>query len=139
MRDQELILRFLALFFNGENYQRPMEEFPNSFMGGNRRINRYNTEIIKQAFLPTVELIALDIGTKAFKPVGPFNAAVFDSVMIGVATMLAENRNHPDGNLRERYDALLRESEYVEATLRATADLKSVQTRIDRAVHAFKS
>ncbi|MEJ7608997.1 MAG: DUF262 domain-containing protein, partial [Bryobacteraceae bacterium] len=33
MRDQELILRFLALFFDTANYSRPMKGFLNTFMG----------------------------------------------------------------------------------------------------------
>ena len=35
MRDQELILRFLAFYFNAENYERPLKEFLNSYMAGN--------------------------------------------------------------------------------------------------------
>src|SRR5204862_4091150 len=37
MRDVELILRFLALFYNVENYNKPMKMFLHKFMLTNRR------------------------------------------------------------------------------------------------------
>src|SRR5271165_5669585 len=38
MRDQELILRFLALLNEGDNYQKPMVNFLNSYMGKNKHL-----------------------------------------------------------------------------------------------------
>jgi hypothetical protein len=36
LKDQELILRFFALFYDGDSYHEPMKEFLNEFMGRNR-------------------------------------------------------------------------------------------------------
>ena len=33
MRDQELVLRFLAFYYDAENYKSPLVNFLNAFMG----------------------------------------------------------------------------------------------------------
>ena len=33
MKDEELILRFIALFYDFENYEKPMNTFLSNFMG----------------------------------------------------------------------------------------------------------
>ena len=46
LKDQELILRFLALFFDGANYQRPMNEFLNKF---SKKYKRADQAFLSQA------------------------------------------------------------------------------------------
>lgn len=46
MRDQELLLRFLALLFDAENYQKPMKRFLNNFMGGHRNADDQLLELV---------------------------------------------------------------------------------------------
>ena len=39
LKDQELILRFFALYHEGERYQESMKEFLNNFMGKNKDLH----------------------------------------------------------------------------------------------------
>lgn len=140
MRDHELILRFFALYFARSNYQRPMEAFLNEFIGLNRKFQRYDGPRLTRLFLPTVRAIYSEIGLKAFKPQGSFNAAVFDSVMIAVAELIENNPDMSALGLQSGWDRLFLESldnEYIESTVKATADPISVDKRIELARIAF--
>src|SRR5436305_1289588 len=88
LKDQELILRFLAFYFEGEKYERPMKEFLNKFAREHRKPTKEFLEASKKEFTNTIDVIFKSIGEKAFRPIGPINAAVFDSVTVGVARRL---------------------------------------------------
>src|SRR5580658_667453 len=88
MRDQELILRFLALLNEGENYQKPMVNFLNSYMGKNKDLSDQDAAAMTSSFCGAVDLLLESIGKRAFRPVRALNAAVFDSVMVGTAKRL---------------------------------------------------
>jgi hypothetical protein len=137
MRDQELILRFLALFFDAQDYSRPMKGFLNTFMGKNRHLNRITTEQMTSAFNPTIDLIHSSIGDRAFRLARALNAAVFDSVMLGIARRLSTGPITAPSALKERYYALLKNSEFLAVAERATADEESVSKRLRLATSAF--
>jgi len=137
MRDQELILRFLALKFNERAYSRPMKEFLNDYMGKNRKLNADSKETLSCAFSRAIEAINGTIGEMAFRPKGSVNAAVFDSVMVGVSNRLDKGEIREKEKVRERYDALLINPEFVQATTKSTADEENVKKRIELATTAF--
>ena len=83
MRDEELILRFLALYFWRDTYTKPMKGFLNKYMKANSDLTKQSAEQLHQAFIPAVTLVLQHIGKRAFRPKGALNAAVYDSVMIG--------------------------------------------------------
>ncbi len=85
MRDQELILRFLALYYSAEQYHRPMKGFLNDFMGRNKHLKVISGEVIRSIFTPTIQVIHKSIGRRAFRLARVLNAAVFDAVMVGIA------------------------------------------------------
>lgn len=78
MRDQELILRFLALFAESDQYERPMKEFLNKFMFRNKNLNESERVQMEDSFRTTVAAINEVIGVDAFKPSRSLNAAVCD-------------------------------------------------------------
>lgn len=88
MRDQELILRFFALYYDGPEYKKPMRKFLNDYMSANRDVHPDRIDRYSLVFRNTVDIISKSLGTKAFKPKRALNAAVFDSVMIAVAHRL---------------------------------------------------
>lgn len=137
-RDQELILRFLALHFQSGDYQKPMKEFLNTFMGGNRHLQRYSEETVAGVFAETVLAINRSVGTRAFKPKRSLNAAILDSVMVGVAANLQQVTPN-QSLLLERYQRLLSNSDYQRVTETATTDEDNVRRRLSLAVEAFKT
>jgi len=130
LKDQELILRFLALYFNAENYERPMKDFLNIF--AKRHVNATDEFIktCKSVFLTTIEVIASAI-ERPFRPERALNAAVFDSVMVGLAFRLALREDWEEAKIRAVYDDLLKNGEYLELVSRSTSDEKNVERRIE--------
>jgi len=137
MKDQELILRFLALYFNAESYKRPMKEFLNSYMGKNRDFEFETDEQIKKIFVDTIEVVNKYLGSNAFKPERSLNAAVFDAVMVGLAHRIAKGKIENYKALRKQHQALLKDSEFINAIKTGTADEIKVSRRIQLATKAF--
>jgi hypothetical protein len=137
LKDQELVLRFLALYFSSDNYSRPMKEFLNKFMGSNRFLNRVPANDFHEAFIPTINLIDTVFSSRAFRPERSINAAVYDSVMVGLARRLARGEIRKPQDLNTAYDNLLIDRVYLSTIKTATSDETSVFNRLERATAAF--
>jgi hypothetical protein len=137
MRDQELILRFLALYYEAEQYSRPMKGFLNNFMGRNRHLTIIPEAEMRSVFTLTIEAIHKSIGRRAFKLARVLNAAVFDAVMVGVARRLHMSTISDLEVLKERYTILLESPDFLAVAERATADEESVSKRLDLATAVF--
>lgn len=137
LKDQELILRFLALYYHSENYAAPMKSFLDSFISANADLEKMSGEELSKLFTATVSVVVDAIGDRAFRPVKAFNAAVFDSISVGLARRLARG---PIANLTEikrRYETLLKDSKFTDSYARATAREENVQNRLSLATSAF--
>jgi hypothetical protein len=137
LKDQELILRFLALFYAHERYERPMNEFLNKFMAWNRNLDKISAAEISSTFLPTIKLIEEAMGKKAFRPERALNAAVLDSVMVGIARRLKRGKVKNIESVSGAYKRLLSDKMYLSAVKISTADESNVTLRIDKAIDAF--
>lgn len=138
LKDRELILRFFTLFFKLNDYKRPMKSFLNSYMGLNRNLTINSKEELTALFDNTIDIIYRSIGDEAFRPVKAINAAVFDSVMIGIATRLSEKDIEDFETVKEKYENLLAKSEFIDSYKTSTSDEKTVKNRIHLAIEAFK-
>jgi hypothetical protein len=137
MRDQELILRFLALYFEGHSYRQPMKGFLNWYMGANRFLVRQDAETVSAAFEKTIAIFLDCVGSNAFRRQSVMNAAIFDSMMIGVAKRLDHGQITDRKAFVDAYAALLNREDYVEVTESSTSAAASVNSRIDLATKAF--
>ena len=133
MKDQELILRFLAMLYDGSRYARPMKEFMNAFMGSNRDLSRVPEHEIRAAFEPTIEIIRDALGRKAFRPERALNAAVFDAVMVATAELLRIHPSTSPDTIKKRYEKLLDDPEFSAAIKSGTSDEPNVTLRMKRA------
>lgn len=125
-KDQELILRFFALFENLGGYKAPMRKFLNDYMRTNRHLDRVRSDSLAATFRRTCEVVVEQLGQKPFRPVRALNVAVFDAVMVALAQLGPERA----ANLTEKYDALLRDAEFLLAVGKSTADEANVATRV---------
>ena len=139
LKDIELILRFLGMYFHAAQYKRPMKGFLNSYMSSNRDLEKQDSDLIEPLFDSTVQTILDRIGDRAFKPKTAINAAVLDSLMVGVARRLEAGPITDTQDAKAAYDALMADEEYVNATSRATADDEQVKTRLEKSTSAFAS
>lgn len=139
MKDQELILRFLALYFDGKKYQKPMKGFLNKFMGRNRQLEIYTNNKIREVFSNTVETAYICLGEKAFRPKKLLNATVFDSVMVGISCRLENGSITNEESVRLKYQALLENKDFLDVTTNTarTTEVSVVESRLEQAVSAF--
>ena len=135
-RDEELILRFLALYFCLEEYASAssMKDFLNTFMYQNQNL-KLPEDKIRPLFEDTVCTILNKIGRDAFKLTRAVNAAVLDSLMIGIARRLKAGSIESD--IRPKYDDLLDMEAFQASTAARTSTAENVHTRIHLATEAF--
>lgn len=134
LKDQELILRFLAFLYSQDLYERPMSEFLNKFAGRHRTAQYGFLEELRQKFTSAIDLAWSALERRAFRPERALNAAVFDSVMIGLSRLIEKSPDIKPRDVRVRYEALLKDPDYLEAVSRSTADEAFVSQRIKKAV-----
>jgi Protein of unknown function DUF262 len=142
LKDQELILRFLALNFDLANYKSPMKGFLNSFMKKHSQISPEEAQKFKNAFISTVAVIQKSIGNSVFKRnKNALNVAVFDAVMLGVSRRLERGNITDLQTLARSYQALLENELFGKATetKSAISNEKNVFKRIELAIDAFKN
>ena len=130
LKDEELILRFLALYNDLSAYERPMGEFLNVFAKKHRVVDLDFSTRSQGLFRKCIDAMSDSIGTRAFKPERALNAAVFDSVMVGLGRRLEGEARIESESLRNAYTKLLADNDYQAVTSKATSDENSVTTRI---------
>jgi hypothetical protein len=139
LKDQELILRFLAMALKSVEYKRPMRRFLDSFLDANQNLNKPKEVEFRGLFESVIEIVDKTIGPSAFRPEKQLNTAVFDAVMVGLSRRLKSEKKPNLSELRKVYDVLLKGDEFRAAYLRATADEEQVKSRIKLATDAFAS
>lgn len=95
MKNEELILRYLAFRHNQDKYKKPLKNFLNEFCAEHHNIDEKTILTWKREFLSSVESINYLFGIKAFKsldsdiqPIGKaMNSALFDAVMVNFSKM----------------------------------------------------
>lgn len=139
-KDEELIVRFLAMLENHAHYNRPMFKFLNDYsMSINKTIKakKSKQEYLENTFVNTITLIHSALGTHAFRPNKLLNAAVLDSVMVGIAIRLSKGDKPDPSAVKAAYDKLLSQPEYLKTCERSTADVENVKARIKASIEAF--
>ena len=138
LKDQELILRFLAFFYTRKEYKQSMETFLNNFA---KRYQNANSDFIFEAtslFQETIDMASSRLGQNPFRPDRALNAAVFDSVMVGLAVNKEKIAQVDDATLQNAYHNLLKDEEYQEHTSRHTSHENSVVLRMKKAIDIFE-
>jgi hypothetical protein len=138
LKDQEMVLRFLALFFLRSKYKRPFNEFLNDFCLKYRNPDDNFLEQSEKIFTSTVDVMWNSVGKLAFKPITTINAAVFDSVMVGLAQRITSTDKAVDNEaVRNAYFQLVNDNQYLTLVSQSTSDDENVKTRVQKAIEAF--
>lgn len=136
-RDQELILRFLALYHEWSTYKRPMKEFLNNFMKDNRDLKTHAATFNRKLFHSTVKTVLDKLGRSAFRLERAVNAALMDALMVGIARRLDSGAIAAD--IQPEYDSLLANEEFRASIYAGTSQSDNVRTRLRLATEAFAS
>lgn len=136
-KDEELIVRFCALYVKGEQYERPMNKFLNDFSDEmNKAVDNELLEL-ESIFKKTISAVSEIIGNRAFRLIRALNAAVFDSVMVGLAKRISQDEVIDRAATLQAYNSLLENQNYRAACERSTADEENVRVRRTLAIEAF--
>lgn len=138
-KDQELILRVLALFERADAYARPLKSFLNHYLADNRDRPDEDSAPIGRLFADACRQIHEGIGARAFRPVGPLNAATLDSVMVGIMRRITSGAITDPAALAQAHVTLLQTAEYRSAIQGSTASEDSVRDRLRLATEAFRA
>jgi len=137
LKDEELILRFFALYFMHDKYKKPMKNFLNIYMNSNKDLQKNSGEELAGIFVDTVAHIFDNLGDKAFRVTRQLNSAIFDAMMVGIAKRISRGPIKNNDKIVEKYRSLLSDPEFMEACKIYTSDEIYVSTRINKAITAF--
>ena len=87
-KDEEIILRFFALYYSLEKYERPMKTFLNGFMENHRELDDDLSGQFRSMFESTIATVAEVLGPEALRPERNLNVSVADAVLVGLAHRL---------------------------------------------------
>lgn len=132
-RDVELIIRFLALHYNLENYRKPMKGFLNSFTADHSDANNEQLWHFENLFRTTVDTVVEYLGEKPFHIRSGINVAVFDSVFVTIAQL----ETIPE-DLQSKYHNLIGDNNYLECVGAGTTEKKTVLRRLELARQALQ-
>lgn len=124
-KDVELILRVFALTYRFDSYEKPMKEFLNVAMKEYRDGDSFDVREFAFKFSKVCAFVVESLGEKSFHIRGRINASALDSIM---ATLIT-NADHLPPDLADRYQALIEDNSFKEATYYGTSDVAVLRTR----------
>ncbi len=140
-KDQELILRFWALYLQSGGYKRPMLGFLNDFAESNRNPDNAFLQNGANLFAETMQMFNAALGRKAFRTENgrQLNAAVFDSMSVALACRMQQAVFPKIKAVKDVHHSLLQDAEYLASVSGGTAREDSVRTRMGKAAALFGS
>ena len=106
-KDEEIILRFFALYHAQDRYERPMKQFLNDFMEAHRKMGDKVKRQFRHRFENTIAAVARLLGPEALRPERNLNVSVADAVLVGLTHRLESGLIHDQEGLRAAHDRLL--------------------------------
>lgn len=135
LEDQELILRFISLTTQLENYSGSLNDFLNAFMLHNRNFDIIPKDEIERLFYHTLELILDTIGDNAFYHNKQFNRSLFETLCISIA----RERSLNPRVVKQFYDKLVESDEFWQLSKSATTSKKNILSRLELAKQIIDS
>lgn len=139
LKDQELILRFLAMLFSRDSYKSPMKDFLTGYAQSNVMLDVQSSGLVQRSFCDSADIAAKALGKKAFRIKTALNAAIFDSVMVGLATRLLSGKAISESAVVHAYAILMADASYLAAIEKATAREDQVAQRMALACKVFEA
>lgn len=129
-RDVELILRFFALAYDLEKYEKSksMKSFLTNFMKDNKETEKESLQAFIKRFPEVCSNYVSAVGEKPFHLKGRLNYAVLDSTM---ATLIT-NEKFPS-EFKRKFDALVKDENFLKAITYNTSHTSTINTRFERA------
>ncbi|MDO6458814.1 DUF262 domain-containing protein [Celeribacter halophilus] len=129
-KDQELILRFLALANSRGTYEKPIKTFLNSFMASNRYLDNRLEDVFSRQFVETIHRAHAALGKRAFRPQRAMNVAVYDAFMIAILECPFASSNA----IKNSYEKLISDDAFMRMSSDATSDEANIHGRINMTI-----
>jgi len=142
LKDQEMILRFFALYADGPRYgstkaEGTMKGFLDSYMVRNRNMAVKKTRGLRLLFEEVISLVNETLSREAFRRGGSLNAAIFDSVMVALAHRRKDGGLPDPEEFQNGYYNLLKNQQFQDAIYSGTSQSQNVRERLRLAREAF--
>ena len=139
MKDQELILRFLAMVDGYEKFESPMKGFLDDFTRKHREAKnptlKQNIEYFKQCCDLLHE--AIDKPFRRTASSTAVNAALYDSCMVALARKIDRDGKLPRGYVKKKYNKLVSNTEFDQSISQSTGNKAAVLKRMKIAERTF--
>ena len=138
IRDQEIILRFIALYLSAGSYHTPLKKFLNEFVGAHRELDGLPVDTLRERFVQATEFLLEGIGPASLRiSTSQINVALTEALLVGIARRL-DSPGRPDpSRLQSILDSLLKDESFRDSISLATANDEKVRTRLSRSTEAF--
>lgn len=134
-KDEEIILRLIALTQKNQEYQGNMKQFLNTFMFLNRNLEDNRIKETVNNFIEIVKFINNLNIDDVFRPKEQLSIATLDAVWVGICKNYKFLQNIPSDKIREKIKELLSNDDFKESIKTGTTHNKeSVRTRINLAI-----
>ncbi len=140
LRDQELILRFIALYISPGEYRRPLKRFLNDFVNRHRDMSEFDRTLVEQRFGRATSLLEQSVGREGLRTRGgAINAALTEALLVGLARRLDIGTEPNSTAVEKAAQAIVVDTSLQQAISSATADEESVRTRLAIATKSFSA
>ncbi|WP_169735653.1 DUF262 domain-containing protein [Microvirgula aerodenitrificans] len=137
MKDQELILRFFAMYEQASKYKKPMSEFLNIYAKNNQHRDPKEWEVLIELFSEIITRFAAAVPERLFRPVRSFNVAAFEACTVGLARALENGIDHDSSRLGELYTELFTHNEFKDFIFASTSNVQVTSDRLKIATEVF--
>lgn len=136
LRDQEIVLRFMALYTSPGDYKRPLKKYLNDFVALHRDLKNLDYNLIEGRFRDASELLLTGIGPSAIRGRAQVNAALAEALLVGLARRL-DVSSISASEVADAVRRVMENSDLDPVISRATADEESVRKRLAIATAEF--
>ncbi|OAH63402.1 hypothetical protein AYJ66_01145 [Dietzia cinnamea] len=138
IRDQELILRIVAMYVRSDQYSRPLKTFLNDFASDYRNPSGQEIQDAARLFMSAAETLLDGPGPRALRKSSPqVNSAQTEAIFVGLMRRLKSSEIGRE-ELARALESLTDNKQFNSATSRSTADEEQVSTRLRLATAAFE-
>lgn len=137
MKDQELILRFFAMYETAATYKKPMSEFLNLYAKKHQHRDPAEWDQLIALFINVIDRFAAAVPERMFRPVRGFNVAAFEACAVGLARSLTAGRDHTPQRLSQLYAELFTHGAFKDFIFASTSDVQVTSDRLRIATEVF--
>jgi hypothetical protein len=138
LRDQEVVLRIIALYTRANEYLPPLKRFLNAFMSDHRNLDNLPADRIRSLFTETADALAEADARDALRRVGQrVNASLLESVFVGYMRRLEDGPPLNSEQLRSALMTIGKDRTLQAASRSSTTTEENVRARLSGVARIF--